>query len=51
MHIGAFLKRETVPLQITVHDGEEDLEEEVHGVDEDGEEVEPRFAGHGGGCE
>jgi len=28
-----------VPFQIAVHDGEEDLEKEVDGIYEDGEEV------------
>ena len=36
------------PLQITVHDGEKDLKEQVDGVYEDSEQVQPCFAGHGG---
>lgn len=34
------------PFQITVHDREEDLEEEVDGVDQHRQQVKPRFAGH-----
>lgn len=36
------------PLQITVHDREEDLEEQVDGVDQHRQQIEPRFAGHDG---
>ena len=32
---------DVVAFQIAVHDGEEDLQEEVDGIEEDGEEVEP----------
>ena len=32
-------ERTNVPFQIAVHDGEEDLEKEVDGIYEDGEEV------------
>lgn len=32
---------DVVAFQIRVHDGEEDLEEEVDGIEEDGEEEEP----------
>ena len=32
---------DVVAFQIGVHDGEEDLEEEVDGIEEDGEEEEP----------
>ena len=32
---------DVVAFEVAVHDGEEDLEEEVHGVEEDGEEEEP----------
>lgn len=39
-------KRKDIPLQITIHDREEDLKEEVHGIDEDREEVEPGFTRH-----
>jgi len=38
------------PLQIAVHDGEEDLEEQVDGVYQHRQQVQPRFAGHCGGC-
>ena len=37
---------EHVPFQITVHNGEENLEEKVDGVYQHREEVEPRLAGH-----
>lgn len=36
------------PLKITVHDREEDLEEQVDGVDQHRQQVEPRFARHCG---
>jgi len=32
---------DVVAFQVAVHDGEEDLQEEVDGVEEDGEEEEP----------
>ena len=32
---------DVVAFQVGVHDGEEDLQEQVDGVEEDGEEVEP----------
>ena len=35
-----------VPFQIAVHDGEEDLKEEVDGIDKHRYQVEPRFARH-----
>lgn len=35
-----------VPFQIAVHDGEEDLEEQVDRVDQHGQQEEPCFAGH-----
>lgn len=37
---------DVVTLEIAVHDSEEDLEEEVDGVYNDREEVQPRFARH-----
>lgn len=40
------LGRVPLPFQITVHDGEEDLQEEVDCIDEDGEQVQPRLARH-----
>ena len=40
-----------VPFEIAVHDGEEDLEEEVDGVDQHRQQVQPRFARHCGGCQ
>lgn len=48
----SFASREEAnsPFQIAVHDGEEHLEEEVDGVDQHRQQVEPRFAGHDG-CE
>lgn len=36
------------PFQIAVHDGEEHLEEEVDGVDQHRQQVEPGLAGHDG---
>jgi len=43
----------SIPFEIAVHDGEEDLEEEVDGIDKHCYQVEPRFARHdcGRGCE
>lgn len=41
-------KQGNSPFQIAVHDGEEHLEEEVDGVDQHRQQVEPRFAGHHG---
>lgn len=35
-----------IPFQIAVHDGEEDLQEQIDGVYEHGEEVEPCFSRH-----
>lgn len=43
---GTLVVGEAAPFEIRVHDREEDLEEEVDGVDQDGEEVQPCFAGH-----
>ena len=37
-----------VPLEIAVHDGEEDLEEEVDGVDQHRQKEQPCFSGHHG---
>lgn len=37
------------PFEVAVHDGEEDLEEQVDGIDEHGEQVQPRFSRHGAG--
>lgn len=34
------------PFQIAVHDSKEDLQEQVDGVDEHRQQVEPRFTGH-----
>lgn len=39
-------RRKHVPFEIAVHDGEEDLEEQVDGIYQHGEEVQPRFARH-----
>lgn len=39
---------QNIPFQITVHDREEDLQEQVHCIDDDGEKVQPCFAGHVG---
>jgi hypothetical protein len=36
----------SIPFQIAVHDGEENLEEEVHGVYQHREQIEPRLARH-----
>ena len=36
----------SIPFEIAVHDGEEDLEEEVDGIDKHCYQVEPRFARH-----
>lgn len=36
------------PFEVTVHNREEHLEEEVDGVDQHRQQVEPRFAGHVG---
>lgn len=36
------------PLQIAIHDGEEDLKEKIHGIDKYREEVQPCFTGHHG---
>jgi len=41
---------DVVAFEVGVHDGEEDLQEEVDGVEEDGEQEEPCFARHRGGC-
>lgn len=38
-----------IPFQVAVHDGEEDLQEQVDGIYEHGKEVQPRFARHVGG--
>lgn len=37
---------ETLPFQIAVHDGEEDLKEKVDSVDQHRKEEQPRFARH-----
>jgi hypothetical protein len=37
-----------VPLEIAVHDGEEDLKEEVDGVDQDRQKEQPCFSRHHG---
>jgi len=37
-----------VTFQIAVHDGEEDLEEEVDGIYQDCQQIEPCFARHDG---
>lgn len=39
---------EALPLKITVHDREKDLQEQVDGVDQHREEVQPRLARHFG---
>lgn len=36
------------PFQIAVHDREEDLQEQVDGVDQHRQQIEPRFTRHGG---
>jgi hypothetical protein len=36
----------SIPFQIAVHDGEEDLKEEVDGIDKHCYQVEPRFSRH-----
>jgi len=38
-----------ITLQIAVHNREEHLEEQVHGINNDREQVQPCFAGHHGG--
>jgi len=38
-----------ITLQIAVHNCEEHLEEQVHGINNDREQVQPCFAGHHGG--
>ena len=35
---------DVVAFQVAVHDGEEDLEEEVDGIEQDGEEEEPALS-------
>jgi hypothetical protein len=35
-----------IPFEIAVHDGEEDLKEEVDGIDKHCYQVEPRFSRH-----
>lgn len=37
-----------VPFQIAIHNGKEHLQEQVDGVDQHRQQVEPRFAGHVG---
>lgn len=44
--VAEFDRVEVVTFQIAVHDSEEDLEEQVDRVDQDGQQIEPRFAGH-----
>lgn len=39
------------PFQITIHDGKEDLEEEVDCIKQDRQQEEPRFARHFAGEE
>jgi len=39
-----------IPLKITVHDGEENLQEQIDGIYDDRKEVEPRFTRHLGVC-
>jgi hypothetical protein len=36
----------SIPFEIAVHDGEEDLKEEVDGIDKHCYQVEPRFSRH-----
>jgi hypothetical protein len=36
----------SIPFQIAVHDGEEDLKEKVDGIDKHCYQVEPRFSRH-----
>ncbi len=43
LNTGAFFFPDS-PFQITVHDGEEDLEEQIDGVYQHRQEVQPRFA-------
>lgn len=40
-----------IPFQVAVHDGEENLQKEVDGVDEYRQEVQPSFSGHHDGLE
>jgi uncharacterized membrane-anchored protein YhcB (DUF1043 family) len=35
-----------VPFQIAVHNSEKDLKEQVDGIDQDRQQIEPRFARH-----
>lgn len=35
-----------IPFQVTVHDSEEDLQEEVDGVDKHRQQEQPSFSGH-----
>jgi len=39
-----------IPFQIAVHNGEEDLKEEVHGIDQHRKQVQPRFSQHVDRC-
>lgn len=36
----------SIPFQITVHNSEEDLQEQVDGVNQHRQQVQPRLAGH-----
>lgn len=42
--------RDHIPFQVAVHDCEKDLEEEVDGIDQYREEVQPCFSGHHCDC-
>lgn len=46
---GEAQRGDDIPFQVAVHDGEEDLQEQVDGIYEHGKEVQPRFARHVGG--
>lgn len=48
LKISAASCKKDSPFQITVHDGEEHLEEQVDGIDQHRQQVEPRFARHDG---
>lgn len=37
---------EDAPFEIRVHDGEKHLQKQIDGIDEDGREIQPRFAQH-----
>ena len=38
-----YSKAEDIPFQVAVHDGEEDLQEEIDRIDQHGEQIEPRL--------